>query len=221
MMQENKGLKILVIGGTGLVGKAIVMQLIHDERVSEIHSFSRRNIYLSHPKLTQHLVDFEHIDTWSEQLTGDVLFSAMGTTRSDAGSKEAQRRVDYDYQFQCAQAAAGNGVARYVLVSSIGADPSSSFFYLKMKGELDRAVHELGFQSAHILRPATLTGLRETPRTMEKFFEPVTRLLSKLPFLKAQRPISGEQVANAAIFFAMQAKPGYHVHESLELFDPA
>lgn len=220
MGESNKGLKVLIIGGTGLVGKAIVSQLIHDDRVAEIHSFSRRNIYLAHPKLHQHLVDFEHINGWSDQLDGDVFFSAMGTTRSAAGSKEAQYRVDFDYQLECAKAAKQNGVTRYVLISSIGADPTSSFFYLKMKGALERSVRELGFQSAHILRPATLTGLRETPRTMEKIFEPVTRLLSKLPFLKAQRPISGDQVAEAAIFFAMQGNPGCHVHESLELFNP-
>ena len=95
-------MKALIIGGTGATGKDLVSLLLEDDTISEVHSFVRRAPSSAHPKLKSHVVDFEQPDTWAELLRGDIAFSCLGTTLAQAGSEEAQWRVDYDYQWQFA-----------------------------------------------------------------------------------------------------------------------
>ena len=134
-----------MIGATGLVGGALLDLLLEDDRFSEVRSFVRRSSGRSHDKLREHVVDFRKPESFANDLVGDVLFSTLGTTRKKAGSQEAQREVDYTFQYETARSAAKNGVACYVLVSSTGANASSGLFYNRMKGQLDQAVSELGF----------------------------------------------------------------------------
>lgn len=138
------GARAIVIGSTGLVGKQLIEQLLEDARFDRVGSFVRRPSGRTHPKLDEHVVDFRAPDAWASQVTGDVLFSALGTTLKQAGSKEAQYEVDYTFQFRTAQAAAKNGVKEYVLVSSASASASSMVFYSRIKGELERDTQKLG-----------------------------------------------------------------------------
>ena len=135
----------VVIGATGLVGSELVALLLADSRFETVKVFVRRSTGRQHPKLEEHLVNFDAVETWKEQLTGDVLFSAMGTTLKQAGSKDAQYKIDYTYQYNVAKAAAENGVPQYVLISSAGASPKSRIFYSRMKGELEESVKKLTF----------------------------------------------------------------------------
>ena len=100
-------------------------------------------------------------------MKGDVLFSCLGTTRKDAGSKAAQWKVDYDYQYSFAKAARENGVECYVLVSAMNASSNSGFFYSRMKGELDDDVTKLGFPRLLIFKPPSLIR-KGSDRNMEK-----------------------------------------------------
>lgn len=99
--------------------------------------------------------------------TPEILFSSLGTSRARAGSIEAQRKIDYDLNLSVATSARTAGVKVYVLVSSIGANASSPFPYLQMKGQLEEAVKKLGFDSLVILRPGLLLGDREEGRMFE------------------------------------------------------
>ena len=149
-------MKALVIGATGAVGKDLVQQLIEDSSVERVDIFVRREVKIPSAKLVAHVVDFDHPETWADQLRGDVLFSCLGTTIKAAGSQEAQWKVDYTYQYEAAKAAKANGVPTFVLVSAIGANPKSKVFYTRMKGELDDVVQKLGFEGCFILRPPSL-----------------------------------------------------------------
>ena len=149
-------MKAIVIGATGAVGKDLITRLLADPRYTEVAAFVRREPGVTDPKLTTHVIDFAQPGTWRALVTGDVLFSALGTSLKQAGSKEAQRRIDYDYQLTFARAAQENGVPHLVLLSSVGANSRSSIFYLRLKGELDDAVQTLGFGTVHILRPPSL-----------------------------------------------------------------
>ena len=100
----------IIIGATGLVGGALLDQLLDDPAYSSVVIFVRRSTEKQHPKLVEHVIDFAEPDSWKDLVKGDVLFSALGTTRKQAGSVAAQRIVDYDYQFQFAKIAAANGV---------------------------------------------------------------------------------------------------------------
>ncbi|MDU1276706.1 MAG: NAD(P)H-binding protein, partial [Veillonella sp.] len=83
-------MKALVLGATGAVGRHIVESLIDNHEIQEIHVFVRRQVTYTSPKVTVHIVNFEEPREWAHLVTGDILFSAMGTNRKQAGSKEAQ-----------------------------------------------------------------------------------------------------------------------------------
>ena len=159
--------KALILGATGLVGGHLVRFLLDYDRYEGVTVFVRRSTGIDHPKLTEHRVDFDTPDTWEKLLQGDDLFSSLGTTIKKAGSRDTQHRIDYTYHYETAKRAAENCVSTYVLVSSSGANHHSRIFYSKMKGELDRDVKELPFQTVSILKPSILMGERKEKRTGE------------------------------------------------------
>ena len=187
----------IVAGATGLVGNHLLHQLLDDERYEKVVIFVRRKTGISYRKLVEHIVDFDKPQNWKDKVKGDVLFSAMGTTIKKAGSKAAQRKVDYSYQYEIAVAASQNGIRDYVLISSAGASPRSLIFYSRMKGELDRDVEKLDFQRVFILKPSVLTGNRQNRRAGEEIFSKILRRLQWIPGISKYRPIAGEDVARA------------------------
>ena len=209
-----------IIGGTGLVGQQLIRQLIKHPQFSVIRLFTRRSINLTHPKLEEHLVDFEQSEEWSHRITGDVLFSTLGTTIKKAGSKENQYRIDYTYQYQFARAGAENGVPVLVLVSSAGANSRSLFFYNRMKGELEQAVKALPFQRVSILQPSILDGLRNEKRRAETAALVIMQFMARFA-LKKYRPINDSTVAAAMINAALRKNTGTETFVLDELFDLA
>ena len=135
------------------MGKDLVKVLLSDSRYEKIITFTRRPLEIENPKLESHIIDFDKPGEWQHLVKGDVLFSALGTSLKQAGSKEAQYKVDHDYQLLFARAARKNGVSHMVFVSSLGADKSSRFFYMKLKGIIERDLEALHFPGLTILRP--------------------------------------------------------------------
>ncbi len=192
-------MKVIVIGATGLVGRWILLKLLDTPTVDEIIVFSRKQVDVVHEKIKVHLVDFERVSEWESLIRGDVLFSALGTTLKAAGSKKAQFRVDFDYQYNVAKCALKNGVKKLVLISSVNADPQSSFFYLSMKGKLEQELSFLDFKSLIILRPGPLVGQRSVPRIGEIISHAFLKVIPNVLLTYGMRPISGEKVASVAI----------------------
>ena len=205
----------IIIGATGATGKDLVDLLLQDSAFDAIHVFVRRPLSISDPLITTHIVDFDRIDDWKSEIRGDVLFSCMGTTLRAAGSQEAQWKVDYDYQFNVAKAAHDNGVETIVLMSSVGANPQSSFFYPKMKGKLEEAVKLLGFPNTIIVRPPSLIR-RNSDRWGEKVGVVVLKALNKVGILRSMKPMSTEAVAKAMLTCSLHMK-GQQVVESRQL----
>lgn len=209
-------MKALVIGATGAVGKDLVGQLLRDDAFDRVEIFVRREVGIPSAKLITHVVDFDRPETWADRLQGHVLFSCMGTTLKAAGSKEAEWKVDYTYQFNAAKAARENGVPVYVLVSSIGANPKSKVFYTRMKGELDDAVRALGFEGCFILRPPSLIR-KGSDRFGEKAGVAVLKALNAIGLLRGLTPMPTEEVAAAMIRLSKCARKGYEVFNSQEI----
>lgn len=208
----------IVIGATGLVGSHVLNLLLDDDRYSSLKVFHRRSTGIRHKKLDEHIIDFNKIETWRNQLTGDELYSALGTTIKKAGSKEAQYKIDVTYPLEVAKAAAANGVKKYSLVSSAGADKDSKLFYPRIKGELDDAVSRLPFNRITIMRPSILDGDREESRPGERFGLAVMRIVGKIPGLKKYRPIPAEKVAKAMINSLQDNADGCYILEPNEVF---
>jgi uncharacterized protein YbjT (DUF2867 family) len=210
--------RAIVIGSTGLVGKQLVGQLLADARFERVVSIVRRPSGRTHARLEEHVIDFRAPDAWADRVEGDVLFSTLGTTLKQAGSKEAQYEVDYTFQFNTAQAAAKNGVKEYVLVSADRASPSSMVFYSRIKGELERDTGKLGFTCMTVVRPGLLAGEREQPRAVEGMAEGVLNVIGALPGLGNLKPIQGAEVAKAMIAAWSKHTPGTTILHNQELF---
>src|SRR5258708_2620144 len=157
----------LILGSTGLVGGHCLSRLLATSHYERVVAIVRRPLP-THPKLTQLVTDFEKLDKLEPCPITDV-YCALGTTIKKAGSQEAFRKVDYDYPLQLAEWAIRMGAKQFLLVSSVGADPKSASFYLRVKGELESAVSKLPYEAVHIFRPGVLLGERPETRPMERF----------------------------------------------------
>ena len=203
-------MRALIVGATGATGSDLLQQLLEDPVFSGIDIFVRRDPGIRHEKLRTHLIDFDRPEQWRHLLTGDVLFSCLGTTRKAAGSKKAQWEIDYEYQYQFAKAARENGVSHYVLVSSAGASPTSLLFYPKMKGQLEEAIKALGFPTLSILRPPILVR-KQSDRSEEVAGVKVIRALNSLGLLRSQTPLPTHLLAKAMIQNAKTAARGFQI----------
>ena len=207
----------LIIGASGLVGHQLVIQLLENPEFEKVRVFVRRRTGLSHPKLDEQIIDFDRPEIWKNLVQGDVLFSTLGTTIKTAKTKENQYRVDFTYQYEFAKAAVENGVPAYVLISSVGANPKSSVFYSRMKGELDEAVAKLNFKKLIVIRPSILDGNRQEKRAGEKVGLVISRFLTRF-VLKKYRPTPVDVLAAKMISLSLDQSEGFRVVEGLEIF---
>jgi uncharacterized protein YbjT (DUF2867 family) len=206
----------LIIGGTGLVGSQLLNILLDSSDYEKVISFVKRDSGLKHSKLTQHIIDFDRPETYQELVKGDDFFCTIGTTIKKAGSKESFRKVDFEYPRQFAAIALKNKVKQFLIISSIGADSSSSNFYLKTKGEIEDFLKDSNFESISVLRPSILMGDRKEFRLGEKIGIFIMRALSFLFIgnLRKYKPIQSKIVAQALFRIARQNKKGFQVYES-------
>ncbi|RBP51745.1 NAD-dependent epimerase/dehydratase family protein [Arenicella xantha] len=216
MIEPNK--TAIVIGATGLIGSAIVAQLERTDAFNSIVTLTRRPVAFNGNKVVNHVVDFDRLGDFSSLFKGDVLFSCLGTTLKQAGSIEAQRSVDLDYQLQAAEIACEQGVAHYLLVSSSGANAKSVSPYLKMKGELEQAIKALPFPRISIFQPSLLLGERQDTRAGEALASKLLPLICRLPGLRRYRPIRGTQVAHKMVSESLQAGAGTYTFKLEQVF---
>lgn len=208
-------MKAIIIGATGAVGTDLTRQLLTDPRYEKVLTFTRRPPGFSHEKLESHIIDFNRPSDWSHLVKGDVLFSALGTSLKQAGSKEAQYRIDHDYQVSFAKAARRNGVRHLVIVSSLGADPASSFFYLKLKGIIERDVEALDFPGLTILRPPSLIR-RHAKRPAETISVKLFQLVNALGLFKTMAPVPTEAVARKMVDLGSRPYEGKRILSAQE-----
>jgi uncharacterized protein YbjT (DUF2867 family) len=211
--------RAVVLGGTGLVGSELVRQLLDHPGYEQVRLLLRKPSGESHPRREELVIDFEKPNIWADLITGDVLFSCLGTTMAVAKTKAAQSRVDHDYQLWAAQAAAKNGVARYVLVSSTGANPSSLAFYSRIKGKLEQEVSRLNFERCVLVRPSILDGARQEHRPAERLALEVLRHAPDWLLPESARPSKVPLVAQACILADLEGRAGVNIIDALRSAD--
>lgn len=211
-------MQAVLIGATGATGKNLLAMLLNDDTFVSVLVFTRRIIYIVHPKLTVHIIDFDLPENWKHLVIGDVFFSCLGTTLKKAGSRQAQWKVDYTYQYEFAKAARENNITKYVLQSSGLANESSFFHYAKMKGQLEKDVIELNFQMTAIFNPPPLIR-KDSERTSELIGIKIISILNKIGILTTKKPMSTDIVPKAMINAAKIYARGIHIHKGLEIGD--
>ena len=207
----------LLAGATGLVGRALLPMLLASKHYLKVHVLLRRtppDIKAS-AKLRIHQVDFARLP--AEFPTVDDVFIALGTTIKVAGSQAAFRQVDFDFVVNTARAAKAAGATRLAVVSALGADAKSPIFYNRVKGEMQDAIAQLGYESVVIAQPSMLLGdraaLGQPARGGELW---AARLLGPLGWIvpKGVRPIPARAVASALLAAILDAKRGVRVLKS-------
>ena len=205
----------LVLGATGATGQELVKILIRDPIFEKVSIFVRRKVDLVHEKLNIHVIDFTKLDKYRDLVRGDILFSALGTTLVDAGSKDKQFLVDFSYQYDFAKIASDNKVSVLSLVSSLGANENSLFFYIKIKGKLEQAVKLLNFDNIQIFQPPYLIRQPELIRSGEKIGVKLFNTICSFGILSSFKPISVNVLA-----FKMIEESKLVKNNRITIYDP-
>lgn len=196
----------LVVGATGLVGTELVKLLCNDEKYDMVKVIVRRPLTYSHPKLVVLVREFEHI---TQEDVGEVkdVFCCLGTTIKKAGSRETFKKVDFTYPQSIAALAKKQKVEHFLIISAMGADENSSFFYSRVKGLIEKELIAMDFPQLSILRPSLLTGERNEFRLGETFGAIVFKVINPILVgpLEKYRSIPGKQVAFAMKFIALNS----------------
>lgn len=177
-----------------------------------MYAYSRRALPSESPKLTT--IEATDNAEWPSKFPSSakpsIFLSGLGTTRAQAGSVEAQRKIDYDLNLALAKAAAEAGVKTYVLISSGGASSSSPFAYPKMKGQLEEEVQKLGFEHTVILRPGLIVGTRDDSRPTEAALRFVATAFGKVnsKWLKDTWAQDATVIGRAAVNAGLQCADG-------------
>ena len=172
----------VLIGGTGLTGSFLVRRLLADPAITRVVSVSRKSLNPVNGKLTEVLVsDLAELASIASKTSRRDLFLLSRYDYRSAGSKENFEKVDHAAIVAFAKIAKAHDARSFTLVSAMGANANSMFFYNRVKGRTENDVRALGLRSLIIFRPALLVGPRHEFRLAEriaaKTLVPLSRLL--------------------------------------------
>lgn len=207
----------LLAGATGLVGRALLSMLLDSPSYRSVDVLLRRTVpdIKAYAKLKLHQVDFARLPSAFPRV--DDVYIALGTTIRIAGSEAAFRQVDFDFVVNIARAARTAGATRLAVVSALGADAKSRIFYSRVKGEMQAAVENLGYESVVIAQPSLLLGDRTALGQPRRTGEMVAaRLLAPIAWMlpSALRPVPARAVASALLKAVVDARAGVLVLKS-------
>ncbi len=207
----------LIAGASGLVGGRLLNLLLDTEDYTKIVSIGRRKLKIIHPRLEQYISDFEKLDELD--IKPDVVFCCLGTTIKKAGSKEAFKKVDFEYPKLLANYSLIKGANAFHIITAMGANSNSSIFYNKVKGEIEDELKSLAFRQMHIYQPSLLLGERQEKRLAEGISQSITKGLGFLFVgpLKNYKAIAGEKVAKSMYDKSIEHTEGVFVHLSGEM----
>jgi uncharacterized protein YbjT (DUF2867 family) len=211
---ESAGYTSLLAGATGLIGRALLKQLIADSSISKITVLSRRPVAmegLGRPselaKVEVIVASLDDMALALEEVKADMVFCTLGTTIKIAKTKEAFRKVDYEYPLSLAHFAERTDAALFSVVTAMGASSDSAFFYSRVKGELQEQLVKLSIPHIQVFQPSLLLGERSEARPGEALGAWVSKGLqfAMVGPLRKYRAIKGEAVALAMRLAAFQA----------------
>ncbi len=158
----------VLIGATGLVGQELLSLLLQDDNYSSIVVLARKSTGISHPKLKEQIGDLLDDAFFKEPISGDEIFCCVGTTQSKTPDLATYKHIDFGIPTRAALAGIHGGINKFLVISSMGANPKSKMFYSRTKGQMEEALSKLNLERLHIFRPSLLVGDRNEVRLGEK-----------------------------------------------------
>lgn len=198
----------IILGASGLTGGLLLQRLVADERYSHIKLFGRSHLNFEHEKVQEFIVDLFDLQSFAADFTGDEVFCCIGTTKKKTPNEEKYRKIDFGIPVAAAELCVKKGINSIAIISSLGANDKSSNFYLRTKGEMEKAVLELRIENTFLLRPSLIVGDRKERRAGERFGKGVMSIINPLLVgpLKKYRSIKADQIAHAMIVLANSYK---------------
>ncbi len=189
----------IVLGATGLTGSYLMDMLLASDDYEKVKVFTRRRTGKQSEKLEEIICDLLKLEDYADKFTADEVFCCIGTTKAKTANKDIYRAIDYGIPVTAARLAEQNKINSLSIISAIGANPKSSFFYSRTKGEMEQEVLKHKIDNILIYRPSLIYGKREDRRLGEQIAVYIGKLLEILPLdcLKNYRSTSGVSLAKA------------------------
>lgn len=211
--------KAILFGATGFIGSSLLEELLRSPDYDQVTTVVRKKIETEHVKHKMLIGDLQSLPDIKDQIQGDDVFIALGTTQKKTPRQDEYYKIDHDYPVLAAKIAKENGAKSVLLVTSVGANANSNTFYLRTKGESERDILALSFEHTHIFRPSILLGQREESRPMEKFYIHLWSILDPIFVgpLNRYRGIAGKDVAKAMVNAARRPSEKIAIHHWQEM----
>lgn len=208
-MADSEPRVALLAGASGLVGGYVLEALLDAPDFARVYAITRRPLGREHPRLANRIVQFDKLESQLKGQTAHVAVCCLGTTLKQAGSEQAFRKVDLEHVLAFARVARAAQAERFVVVSSVGADPQSKHFYLRVKGEMEAALEAMRFPALDILQPGPLMAFRRPVEIAVALLMPLVNPLltgTRVPY----RGITPRTVAAAALGAVRSGRRGVY-----------
>ena len=194
----------IILGATGLTGGELLHLLLDRPGYGSIKLFSRASVGITHPKLKEYIGDLTQLEAFKDQFVADEVFCCIGTTKAKTPDKMKYREIDFGIPVTAARLSKENGIPTFVVISALGANPSSKIFYNRTKGAMEQAVLEANIGNTYILRPSLIAGDRKEWRLGEWLARQFMRVLNLVLVgpLDKYRSIDPETIARCMIWLA-------------------
>ena len=205
-MQQRKA---LLLGATGLTGSLLLARLLETELYSSVTIYVRKPTGLSHPRLIEEVIDYDTINTAADV---EDVYCCLGTTIRIAKTREAFTKVDLHYPVKIARLQREAGSKRFMVISSMGANPHSMIFYSRTKGLMEEALQRMEYPSLYIFRPSFIAGNRTEKRAGEKIAIRIAGWINPLLAgpLRNYASVKATAIADAMLHYATHGESGNH-----------
>ena len=208
--------RVIIAGASGLIGKELLYQLLNNNEVKEVVALVRKPLTTQHSKLIQIQIDFEDLNSFSDEIYGDAFYCCLGSTIKKTPDLADYKKVDFDYPLALAQLASANEIAQFHIISALGADINSKLFYPRIKGEIEEELKKIKFKSTHIYQPSLLSGERSENRLLEKIAVFAMQFINPLLLgsLRKYRSIRVSTIAKAIVNQTFKNIEGINIYPS-------
>tara|TARA_Y100000782_G_scaffold114469_1_gene150726 strand:- start:1539 stop:2186 length:648 start_codon:yes stop_codon:yes gene_type:complete len=208
---------VLITGHTGLVGSQLLNDLLSSSEIEKVFAIGRKPCGTKHPKLSEIITSLDSLNEIKLPSSVDIGYCCLGTTMKKAGSKEAFYKVDFEYVIATAKLAQQHGSISFCVVSAMGADSKSLFYYNRVKGEMEEALKALNFNCLQFFRPSLLLGNRQEKRFGEQLSIKVFNAIGSFMIgsLKKYRASHSDKVAQLMLNKSLEKENGLHIWEAI------
>jgi len=213
---------LTLLGSTGLVGSELLNQCLSSPKIEQVHAINRKSLMLIHNKLEEILCPDNEYSEVSSFFATSTLICCLGTTIKQAKTKAQFRAIDFELPLRAARIFQEQGGEHFILLSAVGADASSHFFYNQIKGELEQELKIMAFDKLTIVRPSLLLGKRNEIRPFENFAQKISPLTNQLLWGKWRkyRAVAAKQVAHELLAHALNEKIDFQIEYQTQLIKP-